>query len=102
MSDQENKKIKHTPTFKDDGYRRVKCPHCNKFVGFKGKKVLVTRLTDKSYRPCRCCHCKGVFILYPPLKTTDDKGMRVIKWGAELSHTTADLTDSEITDTIPV
>jgi hypothetical protein len=91
---------KNTPTFYKDGKRRVKCPHCHKYVGFKGGRVLETKLSDKKIRNCRCCHCKGIFILYPPVKTTDENGYRVIKWGPNLSYTTADLTDREIEDTI--
>jgi len=92
---------KDTPTFYKDGARRVKCPHCNKYVAKKGKGALLTKLTHKTYRPCTCCHCKGKFILYPPLKTTDGRGHKIIKWGPNRSDVTADLTEDEFEDTIP-
>lgn len=92
---------KETPAFYKDGFRRVECPHCHHCVGKANGGVLITRLTTKTERAYECCHCKGVFIVYPPLKTTDKDGLRIIKWGPNLAHTTADLTDSEISATVP-
>ena len=92
---------RETPTFYQDGFRRVKCPHCRKYVGKADGQVLVTRLTTKTERAYECCHCKGIFIVYPPLKTTDKDELRIIKWGPNLAHTTADLTAKEIGATVP-
>lgn len=94
-------KIKNTPTFYKNGFRRVKCPYCKKFVGKKGKNVLTTKLTDKAAQLCKCYHCKQVFLLLPPTKITKSNGEKTIKWGPELNSTlTTDLTDTDVHDTI--
>lgn len=93
---------KDTLTFWKNGARRVKCPYCHKYVGRKGKNVLLTKLDHKTYRACTCCHCGEKFIVYPPVKTTDENGVRIIKWGPDLLYTTADLTEKEFEDTIPM
>jgi hypothetical protein len=92
--------LKNTPTFYKDGKRRIKCPWCKKFVGKKKGNVLTTKLDHKTYRAYNCCHCRKEFIVYPPQKGLNDKGEKIIKWGPDLMHTTADLTDDEFEDTI--
>lgn len=94
------RKTKDTPTFWQDGKRRVLCPWCGKYVGRKGGNVLTTKLDHKTYRPCNCCHCGKQFIVYPPQKGVNSTGEKIIKWGPALMYTTDDLTEKEFEDTI--
>jgi len=70
------------PTFKENGMRVVKCPYCEKRVADKKTGwILYTRLKDRTRRAYQCCHCKGCFELYPPLKTLGDNDRKEIKHG---------------------
>lgn len=81
---------KDTPTFWKDGKRRIRCPHCSCFLGRKGGDVIITRLTDNKNKFYRCFACNEFFIVQPPIKGKNEKGEKVIKWGADRMCTTVD------------
>lgn len=91
-----------SPTFKDEGYRRIKCPNpkCGKVLGRKDKGAVFTRLGDTKTRYYTCCHCGHKIIVQPPIRTNDEQRLKVILWGPNMTPT-ADLTDEECNDTIP-
>lgn len=91
---------KDTPTFWKDGKRRVKCPHCGRFLGRKGGSVIETRLTDNKDKFYRCFSCNNFFIVQPPKKELNEKREKIIKWGTDRMYTTADLTENDYDDTI--
>ncbi len=91
-----------TPTFKDNGKRRVKCANCGHFLGRKKSGVIVTRLTDNKEKVYTCYNCHELLIVFPPQRNTNEKGEKVIMWGPQRAYTTADLTSSEIENTVPL
>ena len=96
-------KSKNTPTFWKDGKRRVRCPNpsCGKYLARKDDEGIVTRLTENRTRIYKCYYCFEKFIVYPPKKELNEKGEKVIVWGANAMSTTADLTDVDVDDTMP-
>lgn len=57
-------------------------------------------LGEKNSRPIRCWKCKAISIYFPPRKTKNEKGEKVILWGPNEGMITADLTEDEIEDTV--
>jgi hypothetical protein len=89
-------KEKDTPTFCKDGKRRIKCPSCGHLLGRKDGDVIYTRLTDNKFKFYECCFCYEKFQVFPPSKELNEKGDRIIRWGANAMFTTADLTDDDL------
>lgn len=46
-------------TFKENGYKRLACPNCGRFIG-------ETNLKDKDPWEKKCVKCKTVITVYPP------------------------------------
>ena len=84
--------MKKDPTFKDNNKRRVLCAACGRFI-------TESRLGEKNIRNIRCKQCGSVSIVNPPIKGQKD-GQRVILYGPGNATFTADLTDSEIEDSL--
>jgi len=81
-------------TFKNEGYKKIICGNCGHYM-----KANVY-LGEKNPRAIRCWKCKAISIYFPPRKTTNKEGGKVILWGPNEGMVTADLTENEIEDTI--
>lgn len=103
MNDIQIETRKHSPTFYQDGKRRVKCPNptCGKVLGRKDRGVIYSRLSDNKIKFYECYHCREKFWVKPPVKGLNEQGMKIIRWGGNQSEWTPDLTDKDVEDTIP-
>ncbi len=98
---------KQTPIFYEDGKRRVKCPNpqCGKYLARKNKGAVFQYLTQKDGKVYRCYFCNQDFFLPPPERNVPDpngSGVIGIRWGANGSKWTPDLTVKDVELTIPV
>ncbi|MDB5266816.1 MAG: hypothetical protein JWN89_631 [Parcubacteria group bacterium] len=79
-------------TFNKDGVKRIICTNCAHYMGD-------SHLGEKNIRKIRCTKCHTISIVYPPRKDTEG-GMKVIRFGPNEGVFTADLTESEIENSI--
>lgn len=56
-------RINHQATFSEDGYKRIFCRNCGRFLA-------ETHLGQKNGRITRCKKCKNVQIIAPPRTAT--------------------------------
>ena len=86
-------------TFTNDKKRRILCPACGHYIGSD------THLGEKKERILKCCRCGSFMKLAPPRKfegEVDGKEGKWIVFGPNEGMFTADLTENEYDDTIPI
>ena len=66
-------RIKNQTSFQKDGYKRVFCDNCGRFItqSFLGEKKIRIR---------RCRKCKAIKTVYPPTKKVRN-GITGVYWG---------------------